>query len=245
MIKLSDRLQKIADFIEQGESIADIGTDHGFLPIALWERGKSPHVILSDINAGPLEKARDNIHKYFPGKKFDLRIGSGIQTLQPAEVETIVIAGMGGLLMAEILGDDLEKTRSYRKLILQPRNAQEKLRLWLFENGLRIADEVLVREGKYLCEIILAVPGGSGQKKELKNSGLEKKIRPSDIDLEISPILFEKKDPLLVELIENKIRIEKKVYAAIKAKAVKDKDDMLKKSEDRIELLQELRKRSE
>ncbi|MEL7656216.1 MAG: tRNA (adenine(22)-N(1))-methyltransferase TrmK, partial [Bacillota bacterium] len=66
MIKLSDRLQKIADFIDQGESVADIGTDHGFLPISLWETGKSPHVILSDINAGPLDKARDNINKYYP-----------------------------------------------------------------------------------------------------------------------------------------------------------------------------------
>lgn len=245
MIKLSNRLQKIADLVEPGESIADIGTDHGFLPIALWEGGKSPHVILSDINVGPLEKASDNINKYFPGKEFDLRIGSGIQTLQPAEVEVILIAGMGGQLIADILADDLEKTKSYRKLILQPRNAQEKLRFWLLDNGFTIEDEHLVREGKYLCEILLAVPGGSGQKTTLKDSGMENRISPDDIDLEISPLLFAKKDPLLVEFIENKIRIEKKVYAAIKDKAVKDKDDMLKKSEAQIKLLQELRKRSD
>ena len=233
MIKLSDRLQKIADLIEPGESIADIGTDHGFLPIALWERGKSPHVILSDINTGPLEKARDNINKYFPEKAFDLRIGSGLQTLKTAEVDTIVIAGMGGLLIAEILGEDLKKSKSYRKMILQPRNAQDKLRLWLLENGFAIQDESLVREGKYLCEIILAVP---------EDRSVE--IKPDEIDLEISPILFTKKHPLLVEFIENKIRIEKKVYEAIKDGATKEKADKLKKSEERIELLQELRKRS-
>jgi tRNA (adenine22-N1)-methyltransferase len=241
MIKLSDRLQKIADFIEPGESVADIGTDHGFLPMALWERGKSPRVILSDINEGPLEKAKGNINKYYPEKEFDLRIGSGIQTLKPAEVEDIVIAGMGGLLIAEILGDDLEKSKSYRKLILQPRNAQEKLRLWLLENGFLIRDEVLVREGKYLCEIILAVPDGSGS----QETGQDRFLSRNEIDFEISPILFSKKDPLLVEFIENKIRIEKKVHAAIKTKAVKDKAEMLKKSEERIALLQEMRKRSE
>lgn len=234
MLKLSDRLQKIADFIEPGESIADIGTDHGFLPVALWESGKSPHVVLSDINAGPLEKARFNINKYFPEKEFDIRIGSGIQTLKSAEVDVIVIAGMGGLLITEIIGDDLEKSKSYRKLILQPRNGQEKLRLWLIENGFTIADEVLVKEGKYFCEIILAVPGGKSQE-----------IKPDDIDLEISPILFVKKDPLLVEFIENKIRIEKKVYEAIQNGATKDKIVMLKKSEERIELLMELRRRSD
>lgn len=234
MVKLSDRLQKIADFIEPGESTADIGTDHGFLPIALWESGKSPHVILSDINAGPLEKARANINKYYPEKEFDIRIGSGIQTLKPAEVDAIVIAGMGGLLITEIIGDDLEKSKSYRKLILQPRNGQEKLRLWLIKNGFTIEDEVLVKEGKYFCEIILAVPVSENRE-----------INVDDIDLEISPILFEKKDPQLVEFIENKIRIEKKVYEAIQNGATKDKTGMLKKSEERITLLMELRRRSD
>ena len=232
MLKLSDRLQKIADFIEPGESVADIGTDHGFLPVALWESGKSPLVILSDINAGPLEKAKENIDKHFPGKEFDLRIGSGIRTLKPAEVDVIVIAGMGGLLIADILGDDLEKSKTYPKLILQPRNAQDKLRGWLLKNGFTIRDEALVRERKYLCEIIVAMPYPSVE-------------RFSDLDLEISPILFEKKDPLLIEFIENKIRIEMKVYDEIQAGAKKDKAEKLAKSAKRLESLLDLKKRRE
>lgn len=234
MLKLSDRLQKIANFISPGETVADIGTDHGFLPIALWESGKSPHVILSDINEGPLEKARENIEKYFPEKVFDLRIGSGIRTISQGEVDVIVIAGMGGLLIADILADDLTKTKSYQKLILQPRNAQNKLRAWLMKNGFAIADETLVKEGKYICEIIVAVPEENSLKMD-----------EDSIDFEISPILFEKKDPLLVEFIENKIRIESKVHADILAGAKKEKDEKLKISEARIELLRELRKRSE
>lgn len=243
MIKLSDRLQKIADFIEQGESVADIGTDHGFLPIALWEMGKSPHVILSDINSGPLEKARINIEKHCPEKEFDIRIGSGIRTIEPGEVDAVVIAGMGGLLIAEILGDDPERSKSYRKLILQPRNAPDKLRAWLLENGFSIQDESLVRERKYICEIILAVPG-PGQETGVVGNHQGRALKPDDIDLEISPILFRKKDPLLVEFIENKIRIESKVCAAVQAGAVKDKAEKLNKSVERIELLKELRKRS-
>ncbi len=238
MMKLSDRLQKMIDCIDHGESVADIGTDHGFLPIALWETGKSPHVILSDINIGPLEKARDNINKYFPEEDFDIRIGNGIQTIKPAEVDDIVIAGMGGALIAEILGDDKTKSRSFKKIILQPRNAQKKLRGWLLGNGFHIKDEALVKEGKYFCEIILAVPGNKVTESEDINLGLD------TIDLEVSPILFEKKDPLLVEFIENKIRIEKKILDAINDGANHDKADKLKKSEDRISILQELRKRS-
>lgn len=234
MIKLSDRLQKIADFIEPGESAADIGTDHGFLPMALRERGISPHVILSDIKEGPLEKARDNIGKYLPELEFDIRIGSGIRTISSGEVDVIVIAGMGSVLITEILRDDLLKSRSYRKLILQPRNAQAKLRRWLLENGFVIVDEALVRERKYICEIIAAVPGGETVIPD-----------PEDINLEISPILFEKNDPLLVEFIENKIRIESKVFAAIQAADARDMKEQLKKSRERIELLQELQKRRE
>jgi tRNA (adenine22-N1)-methyltransferase len=245
MIKLSDRLQKIADFIEQGESVADIGTDHGFLPIALWERGKSPHVILSDINSGPLEKAKANIEKHCPEKEFDIRTGSGIRTIEPGEVDDVVIAGMGGLLIAEILGDDLKRSKSYRKLILQPRNAPDKLRAWLLENGFSIQDESLVRERKYICEIILAVPASSAQETGIDGNRPDLPSVPDAIDLEISPILFRKKDPLLVEFIENKIRIESKVCSAVQAGAVKDKAEKLNKSTERIELLKELRKRSE
>ena len=237
MLKLSDRLQKISDFIEKGESVADIGTDHGFLPISLWETGKSPRVILSDINEGPLEKARINIQKHNPDNDFDIRLGCGIQTIRRAEVDDIVIAGMGGLLIAEILGDDLEKSKSYHKLILQPRNAQDKLRKWLLENGFEIVDEVLVRERKYICEIILAVP--------LKPCSVPVVTFDHPMDFEISPILITKKDPLLVEFIENKNRIEKKVCGAIQAKAVKDKAGKLRESEERIKLLEELRKRSD
>lgn len=234
MIKLSDRLQRIADFIDAGESAADIGTDHGFLPIALWETGKSPKVVLCDINAGPLEKAKMNIEKHVPDQDFDLRIGNGIKTLEPAEVDVIVIAGMGGLLIAEILGEDLPKSKTYKKLILQPRNAPEKMRAWLLTNGFAIKDEMLVREGKYICEIIVAEPCNFIDLKESE-----------ELDLEISPILFQRKDPLLVEFIENKIRIEKKIFEAIQTGANKDKPEILKKSEERIALLQELRKRSD
>jgi tRNA (adenine22-N1)-methyltransferase len=197
-------------------------------------------VILSDINSGPLEKARLNIEKYFPSKEFDIRIGNGIQTIRPAEVDSIVIAGMGGVLISQILGDDLIKSKSYRKLILQPRNAQNKLRAWLMKNGFEIRDEALVRERKYLCEIILAVPDGSGRK---AIPGIE--IDSGHIDLEINPILFAKKDPLLVEFIKNKIRIERGVHAAIEAGALKNKAEKLQKSDERLKMLYELQRRSD
>ena len=158
MIKLTDRLQVLADEIKQNETMADIGTDHGFLPIYLWENEISPKVIMADISPGSLDKARANCYELYPGEKFDLRLGNGIQVLENGEVDAVVIAGMGGKLMTQILGEDLEKSKSFGKLILQPRNGQAKLRQWLLENGFSIVKESLVRENKYICEIITVVP---------------------------------------------------------------------------------------
>ena len=79
--------------------MADIGTDHGFLPVYLWEAGISPHVIMADISRGSLDKARDNCEMLHPGQDFDLRLGSGIEVLADGEVDAVAIAGMGGILM--------------------------------------------------------------------------------------------------------------------------------------------------
>lgn len=241
MIKLSDRLQTIANFINPGETIADIGTDHGFLPIALFERGISPHVILSDINRGPLEKAGDNIKEYCPGNTFDIRLGNGLSTLNKGEVDTIVIAGMGGLLIANILGADMEKTKSYGRLILQPRNAQDKLRKWILENQFSIVDEALVKEGKYICEIIVAEPITTQSKLVKKPT----ELRVNDLELEFSPILFHKKDPLLSQFIANKIRIEKKIIRDILNGSNDKNRQKLNASTERLVLLEGLLKRSE
>ena len=94
MIKLTDRLQVLADQIKQNETMADIGTDHGFLPIYLWENEISPKVIMADISPGSLEKARVNCYENYPNEKFDLRLGNGIQILENGEVDAVVIAGI-------------------------------------------------------------------------------------------------------------------------------------------------------
>ena len=146
----------------------------------------------------------------------------------------IVIAGMGGLLIADILGASPEIASAAKRIILQPRNAENRLRKWLNENGFPIVDEVLVREGKHICEILTVVPNHDFTFPEIQN----------ELDYEVSPILFAKKDPLLVEFIENKIRIEKKVYAAIKAGATQGKAEKLIQVEQRLRILQKLRKRS-
>lgn len=159
MNKLTERLQKIADNIEKGETMADIGTDHGFLPIYLLEKEISPRVIMTDISNLSLQKGEGNAGALQFGSCVDFREGDGLTVLEESEVDDIVIAGMGGLMIIRILSHDIEKSKSYKKVILQPRNNDGHLRYWLMNNGFKITVEMIAREGKYLCPIIVAEPG--------------------------------------------------------------------------------------
>lgn len=208
MIKLSDRLELIANLIEKNETMADIGTDHGFLPVALWERGICRKIILSDVNTGPLNKAMENIEGSNPGAVFDLRLGNGLSTLAPGEVTTVVIAGMGGVLMIDILGEDLAKSKSFEKIILQPRNGQSKLRYWLLVNGFEISKEELVKEGKVICEIMVVKPA---------ENLLPETPDWLEIRYELPDLNFLNDTGLLIEFVQNKIKIDTNIIDRILA----------------------------
>lgn len=205
MNKLSDRLQMIADNIKPGETMADIGTDHGFLPLYLIEQGISPRVIMTDISEPSLRKGIDgaeilgkNVPEIDIYERCDFRSGDGLTIIRAHEVDNVVIAGMGGLLMTEILGEDISKTLSFKRLILQPRNHSEQLRKWLASNGFNIVREQLVREGKFICEIITAQPGRC----VLPD-------RPGESEL--PKVLLEDYRDLAVEFAGIKVAIEEKI----------------------------------
>lgn len=150
---LSERLYTLAKGIHPGETMADIGTDHGFLPGYLIENHISPWAIAVDVSADSLKKA-ENLGL----EKISCRLGDGIKVLEPGEVDVIVMAGMGGILISEILGYDLKKTKTFKRFILQPRSKVGYLRKWLKNEGFTLAHETLVEEGDNLCEILTVVP---------------------------------------------------------------------------------------
>lgn len=155
MIKLSDRLQVIADRVEKNKTMADIGTDHGFLPIYLIQSGKCKKVIATDISMLSLSKAIENAERILKDNKvFEARKGNGLNVLDDGEADTVVIAGMGGKLIRDIMAADLKHTCSFNRFVLQPRIGQGVLRKWLCENGFRIINEDVVHEGSYIPEII-------------------------------------------------------------------------------------------
>ena len=140
----------------RGSSAADIGTDHGMVPAALIASGRCSRVILTDLQTGPLGKAAENLRDLgLQDRITDLRLGSGLEPLQPAEADSVIIAGMGGELITSILAQNEPKTFSFPKLILQPRSKSEVLRQWLIDKKYFIVN-YLVEEEQRLCFVIEA-----------------------------------------------------------------------------------------
>lgn len=158
-IKLTPRLQKIAEQVPIGSSVADIGTDHGYIPIYLLKNKISPFVIAGDINKKPLESAETNINKYGFSDKAETRLGSGLSVLNKGEIDTVIVAGMGGLLISDLLETSKEVVNRISTLILQPMQAQTELRKYLIHKGFTIEKDILVKEDHHIYEIIVATPG--------------------------------------------------------------------------------------
>ncbi|MBN7772409.1 tRNA (adenine(22)-N(1))-methyltransferase [Clostridium aminobutyricum] len=239
MIKLSDRLQVIANLIDKGQTMADIGTDHGFLPLYLFERDISPKVILADISKGSLQKAIDNVEdkaceEENTDSAFQFRLGNGIEVLEDGEVDIVVIAGMGGALMTQILGTNLEKSKSFKKIILQPRNAPGKLRFWLQHNGFEIVSENLVREGKFICEILEIQPSGNEPGQDQVQNGQE-----DDIKYEVPVSLLIRNGDLAIEFVQRKLNTEINILENM-GKAVEIDQEKVEKTKQRIDYLQKL-----
>lgn len=248
-MKLSDRLQTIADLIEEGQTVADVGTDHGFLPIYLWESGKSPEIILADISPGSLEKARDNVNRQnYPAdilkKHFDFRLGDGIQVLEDGEVDVVVLAGMGGLLMCDILEQDMRKTRSIKTWIFQPRNNPGRLRWWLLENGFAIKAEKLVREGRYICEIICAQGAHRDSSRNQQKDLQDKEKEAEHIKYEISDSILMSNGDMAWEFVQRKLKKEREILIQMKKASLPDGQRMAQ-VEDRIKYLEDLIKQVE
>lgn len=154
---ITPRLKCIIDHVKKTR-IADIGTDHAYIPIYLIENNIAEHIIASDIRQGPVGIAKSNIEKHNLSDKIEVRLGSGLSVLNTGEADEIIIAGMGGQLIGDILKDNIEIAKTC-SLVLQPMNDQYKLRKFLIENGFKITDEDIAVEGFKVYNIINAESG--------------------------------------------------------------------------------------
>jgi tRNA (adenine22-N1)-methyltransferase len=226
-MKLTPRLQAIAELIPPGSVVADIGTDHGYLPLYLLLEQISNRAIAADVNEAPLEQARETVAAFNCLQKIDLRLGDGLDVLRDDdEIDTVVIAGMGGRTIASILTKGHARLNALERIILQPMNETGYLRVFLAENGFAITAESLAMEGRRLYEIILAKPG---------------KERETDrFRLSLGPRLLEKKPPLLSVLLHEKIRKLRIVQNNLHRAQKKDVTEKIQAVEKELHCLEEV-----
>ncbi|WP_029688642.1 class I SAM-dependent methyltransferase [Thermoanaerobacter sp. A7A] len=200
-MKLTERLRKIAEYIPHGSKVADIGTDHGLIPVYLIENKISTYVVASDLNKGSLSKAVKEVEKRNLQSLIDTRLGNGLNVLSPGEVDIVVIAGMGGISITKILDEGKNIAKTIKKFIFQPMRDSADLRKYLIENGYKISDEELVKENQKYYEIIVAEHG----RQKVKNH----------IYYEVGEKLLQKRHPLLEEFLQYKIDKMKKIISKL------------------------------
>lgn len=149
-MELSKRLQAVADLISKGNIVADVGTDHGYIPIYLVRTKKSSRAIAMDVNNGPLLRAQEHINAFHLEASIETRLSDGVCNLKPGECDCVVIAGMGGALITKILEEGKEVFRHLKEFVLAPQSELYKVRQYLHENTYCIVEENMVLdEGKF------------------------------------------------------------------------------------------------
>ena len=189
-MELSGRLQAVASLVTAGHRIADIGTDHAYIPIFLVQEGRSDSAIAMDVNEGPLKKAEEHVKESGMEGRIELRLSDGLEKLGPGEADTAVIAGMGGPLMLRILKAYPKTVGSLRELVLQPQSETAKVRAFLLEEGFLFLREELVKEdGKYYPMMKVVPPhdgsfGSPGKDGENRKEPVRQGIQPEKKDAE-------------------------------------------------------------
>ncbi len=153
-MQISERLKLVASFVTEGNILADVGTDHGYIPIYLVENEVIPSAIAMDINKGPLERANEHIIEHCLTDKIVTRLSDGLAKLRDKEADTVLIAGMGGALTVRILEDGQEVLKDVKELIVSPHSEIFLVREYLISNGFEIVKEAMIYDlGKYYTVI--------------------------------------------------------------------------------------------
>ncbi len=189
-LPLSNRLLACCDFVRQGDRVADVGCDHGYLGIHLLTQGIASGIIASDVAEGPLQSALRNANKFGVKNKMTFYLSNGVQNI-PRDFDTLVCAGMGADTMMSILDAAPWLKDSKYRLILQCQSKRPELRKYLYANGFAIRRETLAKDGKF-CYPIMEVVYAPGE-------------TLSGAEYYITPALLASNSPLLPEFLDRVI----------------------------------------
>ena len=205
-MELSRRLAAVAGMVTCGYRLADIGTDHAYIPISLVGEGRVPSAIAMDVNRGPLLRAEANIRGAGYEDRITTRISDGFLALKEGEADAAVIAGMGGGLTIRILQEGAGVVRTLKECILQPQSEIEKVRAFLLQEGFSfLAEDMVEEDGKYYPVIKTAPPGVCGRQDNSRTCG--EKAEWTETELRYGKLLLRGGNPVLRNYLEREIRI--------------------------------------
>jgi len=223
--KLSIRLTTVAKYVPEGARMADIGSDHAYLPCYLVKNLKIPFAIAGEVVQGPYQSAEKNVLSEGLSEKISVRLGDGLEVIEPGEVDCITIAGMGGALISSILESGKDKLFSVKRLVLQPNLSAISIRRWLIENNWELTGEEIIEEDGKIYEILVAEKGNP--------------IRPycfnRELELLVGPYLLKRKE----EVFKKKWTTEKKNWQRI-YEALNQASETTETLEKRQELLHKI-----
>ena len=230
-MELSKRLSAVAALVTNGYRLADIGTDHAYIPICLAGTGRIPEAVAMDVNQGPLFRAEENIRMHGLEDRIKTRISDGFASLEKGEADAAVIAGMGGPLMIRILREGAEVVSTLKECVLQPQSEIEKVRAFLLEEGFFFLDEDMVEEdGKYYPMMKVKPPSDAGKAAEDRSGTAWTRT-----ELCYGKLLLMRKNPILKEFLQREICIRRRILNELK------NNKSLKAVQRRQELEEELK----
>lgn len=207
---LETRLAHLAAMVDENTRLADIGTDHAYLPIDLVKSGKIQFAIASDVAKGPLDNAKTDILEAGLSNQIQTRLGSGLETIKPEDkIETVVIAGMGGKLMTDLLEAAKEKDELYPTLILEPNIGEPGVRKWLMEHNYQIIQEEIIDTAGHIYELIKAIL-------------TDKMHQLSDKEILFGPFLLKEKNSVFIKKWANQLAYQKQLLVNLNKAKNKD-----------------------
>lgn len=207
MVKISNRLCMAASLISEGNRLADVGTDHGYIPIYLLQQQKIPCAIALDINRGPLARAKEHIRLYCLEKYIETRLSDGVEALKPGEADSILIAGMGGGLVIHILQEGQAVCRQAKELVLQPQSELERVRRFLWREHYYVdAEEMVKEDGKYYPMMRVRYAQGEGQE-----------IEPTECEFCYGRLLLKQRHPVLKEYLQWERRLQENILTELQS----------------------------
>ncbi|MFD0943569.1 tRNA (adenine(22)-N(1))-methyltransferase [Savagea faecisuis] len=221
MMELSKRLQYVASYVPEGVRLADIGSDHAYLPCYLMERGQIEHAVAGEVVKGPFESAERNVREHGFSDKIDVRLANGLQAIHEEDaIHTVTIAGMGGPLIAQILESGEKHLATVERIIAQPNIHARPIREWAVSNNWKLIDEAIMKEDGKIYEILVLERGEATY---------------SEDELQFGPYLMREQSEVFIEKWQREAEAKRNILQALQ-KAQKTEDNARRSEKIKQEL---------